>query len=117
MKMKRSITLACFASTLLVLSACSEREEGVYGEPIPDPADTAAIERITRQLPAGEDRAMWSNIKMRLTAADELGIESKSVREAIKREKLRSACMKENSGSLYDKEKQAKAKVCSRGAI
>jgi hypothetical protein len=108
------LAVLCAAATL---AACSQREEGVYGEPVPDPADKAAVERIAQQL-AGEDREAWKDIAFRMGAADKLGIDSGSVREAIEREKVRGACVSENSGeNLNDEAKRAKLYECMRQPI
>ena len=86
------VKLVLIAATVsLLLSACEQREEGVYGEPIPDPSDKSAQAQILDQL-EGEDRQAWSNIMIRMGAADVLGIESGSVREAVEKEKIRAEC-------------------------
>jgi hypothetical protein len=114
---KRSLKLLAILCAAAALAACSQREEGVYGEPIPDPADKAAIERIAQQL-SGDDREAWRDIAFRMAAADQLGIDSDSVREAIEREKVRGACVRENSGeNVYDEAKRAILYECMREPI
>ncbi|MCP5384628.1 MAG: hypothetical protein H6920_07855 [Sphingomonadaceae bacterium] len=82
---------------LLTFAGCEQREEGVYVRDIPAAGNQASFDEIAEQL-QGEDRYLWSNVKMRMSAADKLGIESASVREAIENERKRVACSDAASG-------------------
>lgn len=87
----RRARLSLVLGATLALAACGMREEGVYGEDLPEPGDAAAIEAIAQKL-EGEDRYLWSNVTMRMSVADELGVESSSVRDAIENERNRVTC-------------------------
>jgi hypothetical protein len=82
----------------LALVGCGDAGGGdtVYDQPLPSISDSAAHANIASQLNA-EDKEVWDNLVLRFTMISESEVESKTVGEAIERERAKLTCRDETS--------------------
>jgi hypothetical protein len=81
-----------------LLAGCHSNSGSVYGRPIPDRSDTTAQLDIRDGLKP-EDQEAWQGFLMRKINPMAEPVTSKTVGEAIRRMKVKLACMKAHDSS------------------